>query len=263
VEPPNSDAASASRSSHAVLAAALSSLLVGLTVVGTREIVPRTDPLLIAFLRYFPAGLCFLPVLLGRANLITRRDWLSLTALGLMFYGVYPWLFSAAFKYTSALHGALVLPLLPLATLTFAAILRHETLTPLKFAGVAFAVAGIGSAFAENFLHATSAGPEAWKGDILMVAGILLGAIFNVLSRAYVMRYSALTVTAVTMLAGSIALALLVAVFAGDRLSILPGFSILDWLLVLFLSFGGPRLRIFYGFSRSGRSRPAALLYLQ
>ena len=165
-----------------MLAAALSSLLVGLSVVGTREIVPRTDPLLIAFLRYSPAGLCFLPVLWGRAAAIELRDWLALSSLGLMFYGVYPWLFSAALKYTTALHGALMLPLLPLATLALAAVLRQEMLMAQKLAGIAFSIAGISAAFAENFQNEMSVGSEAWKGDILMVAGILLSAVFNVLT---------------------------------------------------------------------------------
>jgi drug/metabolite transporter (DMT)-like permease len=254
--PSNSSAGSGS---YAVLAAAFSSLLVGLSVVGTREIVPRTDALLIAFLRYFPAGLCFLPMLWSRAAAIESRDWFSLGFLGFMFYGVYPWLFSAALKYTTALHGALVLPLLPMATLALGAMLRQEAIVARKLAGIALSIVGVGVAFAENFLNDTSVGSEAWKGDLLMVVCMLLSAVFNVLSRPHIIRYSALTVTAVTMPAGSVALALIVAFVARDQLLLLPSFTIADWSLVSFLSFGGAALANFLWIFALGRKAPSGV----
>lgn len=255
--PPTGDAGRMSESSYAVLAAALSSLLVGLTVVGTRDIMPRADPLLIAFLRYSPAGLCFLPALWKRAGLIARPDWLPLIALGLMFYGVYPWIFSAALKYTSALHGALVLPLLPLATLALGAMLGREIPTREKLAGIALSILGIGIAFTESLSNEGNTNPGAWKGDLLMVAGILLCAVFNVLSRPYIIRYSALTVTAVTMQAGSVALALLVVLAPGDKFLVALNFSAQDWALVLFLSLGGAALANYLWIFALGRTMPS------
>ncbi len=78
-------------------------------------------------------------------------------------------------------------------------------------------------------------------------------------SRPYIIRYSALTVTAVTMLTGSIALALLVALFAQDQLSVLPSFSVVDWSLVLFLSFGGAALANFLWIFALGRKAPSGV----
>jgi drug/metabolite transporter (DMT)-like permease len=240
--------------SVALIAAAFSSLLVGLSVVATRNVVQHTDPLLLGFLRYFPAGLCFLPALRGRIAAIALRDWPAIVALGCLFYGLYPWLFSAALNYTTALHGALIRPLLPMVTLAIGAALGREKPTREKFMGMALALAGITIAFVDSF-SADTAGAEAWKGDILMMVGVILSAVFNVLSQPYIIRYSALTVTAVTMLAGSGIL--LAVVSASGVLAVPPEFGARDWFLVLFLSLGGAALANYLWIFALGRTVPS------
>jgi drug/metabolite transporter (DMT)-like permease len=163
-------------------------------------------------------------------------------------------LFSAALSYTTALHGALILPLPPMLTLAIGTALGRETHTREKFAGMALALAGVTVAFADSLSDGT-VGAEAWKGDALMVAGIVLSAVFNVLSRPYILRYSALTVTAVTMLAGSGVL--LAVVSAGGALAAPPAFGARDWLLVLFLSLGGAALANYLWIVALGRTVPS------
>ena len=228
-----------SRANLGLIAAASSTLLVALSVVATRYVVVRTDPLLLGFLRYFPAGLVFLPIVCRRFRKISLRDWPPILGLGCLFYGIYPWLFSAALKYTTALHGALVLPLLPIFTLVLGNLLGRETLTRQKTAGIAVALAGLILAILEALSGAKSAA-DAWKGDGLLVAGLALSAVFNVFSGPYILRYSALTITSVAMLAGGYALLAVVSI--SQSLALPAEFDVFDWVFVAFLSLGGAAL---------------------
>ncbi|AEG94345.1 DMT family transporter [Ramlibacter tataouinensis] len=226
------------REAKGALAAGFASLMVGLAVIATRDIATRIDPLQLAFLRYFPAGLCFLPALWLRRERIASRDALALGLLGAVFYCLYPWLFSASLKYTTALHGALILPLIPMATLLAAAALRLERITWQKLSGIAVATAGVAVTLAGSFITdaAVKLPAEAWKGDLLMLACVGLCAAFNTLSRPFVLRYSTLTVTSVTMAAGCVSLIAVVPLGAVAEAA--ADFSGRDWAIVGFLSLG-------------------------
>jgi drug/metabolite transporter (DMT)-like permease len=95
---------------------------------------------------------------------------------------------------------------LPLLTLAVAAIARAERMTAAKLAGVTIAICGVATALSGEL--ATPAAPEAWRGDLIMVATALCGAVYNVYARPLLRRYPALVFTAWAMLAGTAAMAL-------------------------------------------------------
>jgi len=226
--------------SGGTLAAAFASLLVGLAVVATRDIATRVDPLVLAFLRYFPAGLCFLPALWLRRAHIAPRDAILLALLGAIFYGLYPWFFSASLKYTTALHGALILPLIPIVTLLMGAALGFERITWHKSSGVMLSTLGVAVALTGSFTTDALLVPDAWKGDLLMFACVVLSAAFNILSRPFVLRYSALSVTSATMASGCVSLLAITPL--GAVASAATTFASWDWALVAFLSLGAAAL---------------------
>lgn len=230
-------------------AAATSSLLAGLAVVATRDLVGRIDPLMLAFLRYAPAGLCFLPVLL-RARSVPASDWLAVAALGGLFYALYPYLFTAALSHTSALHGAMMMPLLPIITLGLAIARGQERPTWQKTGGMALAFAGVATAFVESLIHeAMPAG--AWKGDLIMLASLLPLSVFNVMGRPYIQRHGALTVTAIAMPVGSVVLAAVAG--ATGHLDHAPALTMRDWAIIGFLSLGAAALANFLWILALGR----------
>lgn len=226
--------------SGGTLAAAFASLLVGLAVVATRDIATRVDPLVLAFLRYFPAGLCFVPVLWLRRGRIAPRDAMLLALLGAVFYGLYPWFFSASLKYTTALHGALILPLIPMVTLLMGAALGFERITWQKASGVTLSTLGVAVALLGSFTTDALLVPDAWKGDLLMLACVGLSAAFNILSRPFVLRYSALSVSSATMASGCISLLAITPL--GAVAAAVSTFGTWDWALVAFLSLGAAAL---------------------
>ena len=191
------------RESKGVLAAALSSLLGGSAVATTRLVIGAIDPLTLAALRYGIGVACLAAIVrLAQLRAIAAADRWRIALLGVLFFAVFPVLFNAALVYTTAARGALALATLPLLTLVVAAIARAETLTARKLAGVGLAIGGVALALAGDL----GGVPGAWRGDAVMVATALTGAVFNVASRPYLRRYPALPFTTAAMAAGVAAL---------------------------------------------------------
>ena len=221
----------------AILASVSASLLVALTVIATRSIVDRLDPLLLGFLRYGPAGILLTPLIYIHAKRIEGKDWVAMIVLGAMFYGIYPWLFSAALRYTTALHAALVLTLLPVCTLLIGVYTRTERLQPTKIYGNLLGICGVVVAFSESLFSEMALPENALVGGLIMLVAVILGAVFNVSSKRYVERYSALAVTTVCMASGGVIL--LVIVTSTGLLTEIPSLTGFEWSIIAFLSLGG------------------------
>lgn len=230
---------SARRTVLANLAGATGCALTGASVVATRFVVDQTDPVTLAFLRYAIAVLCLLPIALWlkRGREIALRDLTAIAVLGLLFFGVFPWLFSLSLQYTSAARGALALATAPLMTLILSSVLRAEPFGVVKLAAVLTAIIGVIIALSSGEQGLAAAGPDYWIGDLIMLGAALVAAIYAVAVKPLLGRHPALLVTALSMVAGAIGLAvpgLVIAIRAG-----LPGF---DWpgvVAVLFLGIGG------------------------
>lgn len=244
------------------LAAAAASTCFGASVVATRFVVAQTEPLSLTLFRYTIACVCLIPVLyqVSRSS-IARNDLLAIATLGVIFFGVFPWTFSAALTYLPASRVAVELATMPLLTLIVSRLRGYDRITTPKLLGQLLAFAGLFIALRPS--GATSVAADAWKGDALIAITVLCGAIYNVFSRPYLKRYPALHVSALSMLAGVIFLA----VVAGSQgtFSQVPEFTRAGWVALLFLgTFGGA-----VGFSlwiwaleRSTPSRVAVFLTL-
>jgi drug/metabolite transporter (DMT)-like permease len=220
-----------------VLAAAASSLLGGTAVAATRLVAGDIDPLALGALRFGIGALCLAPVLIRHRSLIRRQDLFPIAALGLLFFGVFPFFFNASLALTTAARGSLALSTLPLLTLLVSAILGAEALTWRKSGGIALAVAGV--ALALNPKLDGGAG-DAWIGDLLMIGAAASGAVYNVLSRKLLARLPPLVFTAAAMPAGALALGALALATGGfDGLGALaaPG-----WIAVVYLGLVGGAL---------------------
>lgn len=215
-----------------ILAAATASMLGGSAVVGTRMLVGVTDVTSVAFLRSAGAAAILVVVVFGiQAVRFRPRDLLAISALGIMMFGGFGWLFSAGLAYVSAARGAVVLATMPILTLVIASLLGREKLTWPKALGAVFAMAGVAIALGDK----AAAGPEAWRGDLCMGIAALVGASHAVLSSAALRSHAAMPVLAVQVVAGTMALAVALAV-RGD-FSGLVSFSGFEWVTVFWLLF--------------------------
>ncbi|MGH9806018.1 MAG: DMT family transporter [Terriglobia bacterium] len=222
-------------------AAAVAALCAGTSVVATRLAVGEIDPISLAFYRYLIAALClvpFLPFVWPKARL-PLADVIKIALLGALFFGFFPWAFSAALQHTTAARGAIGVATIPIQTLIVAALFDREQMTGRKLLSVALAFAGVAVIF----------GPEAyrgevssyWLGDGLMFLGAFAAAIYSVFGRPLFGKYGAMFVIVLAVVFGLLTLLALAAV--SGALSHWPHFSRDGWLAVIFLGTLGAALQ--------------------
>ena len=211
----------------------------GASIVATRFVIGETDPVSLAFLRYLIGALCLAPIgfyLMRGKPKLTGREWLAVFGLGLLFFGLFPWLFNLSLSYTSAARGALGLATAPLLTLALASVLRSEPFTEVKLAAVVAAFAGVGVAMASGPGGLAGEG-RFWIGDLLMLAAAAVAAVYAVFAKPLLMRHPAIVVTALTMASGVVGLA--PAAGAEGLFDRVPEFSAGGWIALAFLGVGG------------------------
>jgi drug/metabolite transporter (DMT)-like permease len=215
-----------------ILAAAAVGVQVGAAIVASRFVIGQTTPASLALLRYMIGFLCLVPALvMSRRVSIPPRDLVPIGLLGIVQFGVLIALLNYGLRSVPAGRGALLFATMPLLTLLFAAALGHERLTAFKLAGVVAALIGVALALADK-LHDT-AGDAAWRGTLAVVASAACGAICSLLYRPYLVRYPALHVSAVAMVASVGFLALIAA--AEGFFSAWPTFTPAGWSAVVFI----------------------------
>ena len=176
------------KSALANLAAATAALSAGGAVVATRLVIGETDPVALAFYRYLIAVICLAPLLpfVWPRSGVSAMDIGKIAALGALFFGFFPWAFSAALQYTTAARGAIGLATLPIQTLVVAALFGREVLTHNKVISVGLAFTGIAVVFGPEAV--IGRGTEYLRGDALMLLAVFAAAIYSVFSRATLER---------------------------------------------------------------------------
>ena len=216
------------------LAAATASMCFGASVVATRFAVAETKPVSLAFLRYSIACLLLLPIMWQTVRArMPCRDVLAIGLLGAIFFGVFPWTFSASLTHSPSARVAVELATMPLLTLLISRLRGYDRITAPKLAGQLLAFVGLVIALRPSAAHAVNPSSTVWMGDVLAGTTALCGAIYNVFSRPYLKRYPPLRVTTLSMYAGLLFLAPIAA--ANGVFSAPPVFSYTGWLALIFL----------------------------
>ncbi|HEY3275222.1 MAG TPA: DMT family transporter [Syntrophorhabdaceae bacterium] len=218
----------------------IAALLFGASVVAVRVAVRDIPPLTLAILRFGQGGfLLLLFLLLWSRDLlrIRAKDIPYLLLLGVIFFTIFPVTFNMSLRLTEASRGALMLATMPLWSVLIARATKKERLSPRQTCGVLLTFAGVGIVLAERGL--TFGGKSlSLAGDALMLITALCGAVYGVLAKRMLIRYKALTVTAYTMIFGT--LLLVPVVFIEDPASAVARLNTNIVLVVLFLGiFGG------------------------
>src|SRR3984893_10057534 len=215
-----------------------SSCLGGTAAAITRYLVGNADPIALAILRWGIGFACLLPTtLLRQVRWPTRRDWVAVASLGLCFFGLFFIFYNIAIGFTTAARASLALATLPLHTMVVGALLGVEPLTMRKTTGVGVAVLGVVAALASG-LSAAPAG--AWRGELLMTGAVMCMAFYNVLSRPFIQRSSALGFLTVGMGAGAAALILVGSLTRSN--AALGSFGTSQWIAGVYLGVGGGAL---------------------
>jgi drug/metabolite transporter (DMT)-like permease len=221
-----------------VAIALVSSCLGGTAAAITRYLVGNADPITLAILRWGIGFACLLPTaLLLQVRWPSRRDWPGVAALGVCFFGLFFVLYNIAIGFTTAARASLALATLPLHAMVVGALLRIEPLTLRKSIGVGVAMLGVIAALASGLAAAPKG---AWRGELIMTGAVFCMAFYNVWSRAFMQRSSALGFLTVGMGAGAAAL-IVVGSLTGS-VATLGGFSPAQWIAGIYLGVGGGAL---------------------
>ncbi|MBC8088247.1 MAG: EamA family transporter [Phycisphaerae bacterium] len=224
---------SLSETQRTSMAAVVATMCFGTSVVATRFVVAQTQPVSLAFLRYVIGTACLAPVLWTvKRKGVPRNDLFAIAALGVMFFGIFPWSFSAALTHSPSSRVAIELATMPLLTLLISRLRGYDRITPPKLMGQLLAFAGLVIALRPAGATAIGSG-DVWMGDVLTGITAVCGAAYNVFSRPYLQRYPPLHVTALSMLAGVLFLAPLAAM--KGAFAKVPAFTPGGWWALLFL----------------------------
>jgi drug/metabolite transporter (DMT)-like permease len=241
-----------------MLGAAAASIITGIALVATRYVVHQTDGLTVAMLRYCVATACLLPpAVIFHPVAVARRDFIGIAALGILYFGIFPWCISAAMRFTTASAGSIVLACTPAVTLILAGLWGSEVMTARKCLGVTLAIIGAGIAIGGTTAMLAGTG---WYGHALMIAATVCGAVYAVFSQRYLVKYPPIVVSAIAMGAG--AASLLCVWLVTDLPAGLPELDAKGWLLILFIGAIGGALSFFLYAWALGRTAPTATMIL-
>jgi drug/metabolite transporter (DMT)-like permease len=222
-------------------AAIVSSAVGGMSAAVTRYVIGATDPITLAAFRFGLGFVFLLPLAFAlNSRWPQRKDWLGVASLGVLFYAVFFSVFNLSLKYTTAARGSLALSILPLLTMVVGAAIGVEPLTARKTMGVLVALGGVAIALLAGLADAPSG---AWRGDLIMVAGTLCMALYNVWSRPFIARSSPLAFVTAGMGSGAVCVALIA--YSTGGFAAAGDFATAHWIAVVYLGMFGGALTFF------------------
>jgi len=204
-------------------------------------------------------GVIFATPARTRLQTLTRKDWLELAFLGSIGTFLYQFCFVSAVKRTNVGNGSLIIGISPIVIALMSAAVGHERIRLVRWLGIAVAMFGLYLVVAAG-VDLTG---QTWRGDALMMAGVLCWATYSVASQGILKRHSPLIVIALTFSIGATLYVLTMTPFlVATDWGAISGFS---WALMLTSALLALNLSywIWYtGLKRLGGSRTSIYSYL-
>ena len=223
---------------QATLAIFCCHILTGTASVSTRYLVSVLDPLEIACLRYFFGGLAMLPLFfLFRSRNLNKVLLFKIAGLGILFFALFPFLFSWSFVYTTASRGSLVIATMPIWAMLISKTIGHERISGLSLIAMGVTLSGLTIALSDK-LFTSSGQTVLFKGELIMLLTALTGAVYAILSRHVLREVPASTMTPLAMLAGCLSL-LPFTISQGINVHVMALSSLQFWLMVYLGIVGG------------------------
>ncbi len=200
--------------------------------IGIREFPPFS----LAFFRFFFAAIIIFGIMIRYEKKDWRlrgKDWGPVILLGFIGMFGYHVLFFSALQYTSAVNSSMIGATNPLITSILAAFFLNENfgikrlgVVLIAFSGVVLTLTNGDSSVLKNFAFN--------KGDLLMLVAVLCWAVYSIISRKVMYRYSPLILTSYSFL---VCLILLFPFVLWEKpLIYLPQVSWKGWSAVLYMS---------------------------
>lgn len=174
-------------------------------IIAGKEALKGLSPLALAQLRVVLAGLLFGIVFFGWQKnplpRLTARGWLDMllvAACGVTFNQLF---FIGGLAHTSAAHAGLIVALIPVVVLVLSCALRMEPLTLMKFVGMLISFVGVAIL---TTMKAGRGNGGYWLGDLILLAGSVVFALFTIVVKRLGDRYKPLALNTVAFAVGSV-----------------------------------------------------------
>ncbi|MEJ2582808.1 MAG: DMT family transporter [Acidobacteriota bacterium] len=206
-----------------------------ISFVATRVALETVPPLMVVTLRLLISALCFLPwiVASGGTERIDLRRLGQLFLLSLFGTSLHYGTQTAGLQYTTASNASIYTTTGPITILLLSAVLLGERITIRKAIGVLVAVAGVLVVMGWETLSSFELGNV--KGDLLVLASIVMWGLFTVFGKKMTDELGALRVTAWVTILGAATM-----IPVGWTEARAKGFSLADtsgeaWVAIAFL----------------------------
>ena len=244
----------------------------GGTFVAARFAMGEAPPFFAASCRFLIATSVLIPLAAWQSRREGRsfpkpenfRQLAGLFSLGLTGVFLYNAIFFTGLQLTSASNGALIVAINPLLTAILSALWLRERVSASQGAGLLLSLFGVALVIARGSL-AVMTQLSFNRGDLIMLGAPLCWALYSILGKKALARFTPLAATAYAALFGASLLvpaALLEHAAAGGPL---PGFSWLGWLAILQLALLGTVVGFvwwYQGVQQLGTARAAAFVNL-
>ncbi len=234
-------------------------------IVAIKEALYGFSPLALALVRANVVGATFGIIFLflrDRSLLrFTRAQWLRFGLIAFLGVTMDQILIIEGVAHTNVPHAALIVAIEPVMVLVLSVMLRLETLTVLKFVGMAISFTGV--AFL-TYGKQAQGGNAYWLGDVIVMAEAVVFAYYTILLKEVVDQYDVITLNTVIFGLG----ALLMIPFGANAVwqlhwSQIPIRSVLGLVFMAFFSAVMGYLLFVYALKGLTASRVAAFNYFQ
>ena len=141
-----------------------------------------------------PGGVFYTP------DRFTRRDWVRLAWLGAVGHFGYQVLFIGGLDRTSVANSSLIIAASPVVIALASAVVRHERVGRLHWAGALLSMAGIWVVAG----HGAALGARGFSGDLMMFAAVLCWATYTIGAEPLMVRHSPVGVTGLSLVFGTL-----------------------------------------------------------
>lgn len=249
-------------------------VLWGATPVVTKLAVREIDPLVVGIMRTVLGGLAALPLaLMLRIAPPPPKLWLPLAISGFCGFIAFPLLFTVGQQMTSAMHGGLILAMLPILTGLYAALIERRMPNRTWWIGCAIAFAGEVLLITGRTGGAAGEAEASLLGDILaLVASLFAAAGYVAGARLAQAHYASLGTTLWGISGASIVVAPALPFVGGPSadgawlFALLPVASPLAWGAVAFIAWVTSILGYigwYWALARGGIGRISTIQFLQ
>lgn len=218
----------------------------GGTFVAARFAVKEAPPFFAASCRFLIAALLLVPMAAWQARSAgtgfplprSLRQFLGLFSLGLTGVFLYNAVFFTGLKLTTASNGALIVAINPLLTAVLSALWLREKVRPTQAVGLLLSLFGVTLVIARGSLdvilqHSFN------RGDLIMLGAPLCWALYSILGKKVLARFTPLAATAYAAFFGAALLVPAAVVEHAVHGGPLPQFSWMGWLAILQLALLG------------------------